>query len=46
VLDEVLRVKPSSSKGRYVKKVTISATMTPGIPVDPQKTRHLLEEEA
>jgi len=46
VLDEVLRVKPSSSKGRYIKKITISATMTPGIPVDPAKTRHLLEEEA
>ena len=46
VLDEVLRVKPSSSKGRYIKKITVSATMTPGIPVDPQKTRHLLEEEA
>ena len=46
VLDEVLRVKPSSSKGRYIKKVTISATMTPGVPVDPQKTRNLLENEA
>lgn len=46
VLDEVLRVKPSSSKGRYIKKITISATMTPGIPVDPAKTRNLLEEEA
>jgi large subunit ribosomal protein L1 len=46
VLDEVLRVKPSSSKGRYIKKVTISATMTPGVPVDPQKTRNLLDNEA
>ena len=46
VLDEVLRVKPSSSKGRYIKKITVSATMTPGIPVDPAKTRHLLEDEA
>ena len=46
VLDEVLRVKPSSSKGRYIKKVTFSATMTPGVPVDPAKTRHLLEDEA
>src|SRR6195952_2403866 len=32
-LDEVLRAKPSSAKGRYVKKVTISTTMGPGIPV-------------
>ncbi len=46
VLDEVLRVKPSASKGRYIKKVTISATMTPGVPVDPARTRNLLESEA
>jgi large subunit ribosomal protein L1 len=37
-LDEVLRLKPSSSKGRYVKKVTLSTTMGPGIQVDPNKT--------
>ena len=34
-LDEVLRLKPSASKGRYVKKATLSTTMGPGIPVDP-----------
>ncbi|CAM2870085.1 50S ribosomal protein L1 [Saccharomonospora xinjiangensis] len=45
-LDEVLRVKPSSSKGRYLKKVTFSTTMGPGIPVDPARTRNLLSEEA
>lgn len=45
VLDEVLRVKPSSSKGRYLKKVTFSTTMGPGIPVDPSRTRNLLSEE-
>jgi large subunit ribosomal protein L1 len=41
-LDEVLRAKPSSAKGRYIKKVTFSSTMGPGIPVDPQRTRNLL----
>ena len=46
VLDEVLRVKPSASKGRYIKKITISATMTPGVPVDPARTRNLLDAEA
>jgi large subunit ribosomal protein L1 len=35
VLEEILRVKPSTSKGRYLSKVTISATNGPGIPVDP-----------
>jgi large subunit ribosomal protein L1 len=38
-LDEVLRLKPSASKGRYLKKATISTTMGPGIPVDPNKTK-------
>jgi large subunit ribosomal protein L1 len=37
-LDEVLRLKPSSSKGRYIKKITVSTTMGPGIQVDPSET--------
>ena len=45
-IDEVLRVKPSSSKGRYVQKVTLSTTMGPGIVVDPNLTRNLTEEDA
>ncbi|MBV9314804.1 MAG: 50S ribosomal protein L1 [Pseudonocardia sp.] len=44
-LDEILRVKPSAAKGRYVKKVTFTTTMGPGIPVDPNRTRNLLVEE-
>jgi large subunit ribosomal protein L1 len=44
-LDEVLRSKPSAAKGKYVKKVFFSTTMGPGIPVDPAKTRNLLETE-
>ncbi|HEY2985977.1 MAG TPA: 50S ribosomal protein L1 [Jatrophihabitantaceae bacterium] len=43
-LDEVLRAKPSSAKGRYLKKVTFATTMGPGIPVDVSRTRNLLEE--
>jgi large subunit ribosomal protein L1 len=42
-LDEVLRLKPSTSKGRYLKKVTISTTTGPGIPVDPSITRNFAE---
>src|SRR5580765_1078220 len=45
-LDEVLRLKPSASKGRYVKKIVVTTTMGPGIPVDPNRTRHLLSDEA
>src|SRR6478736_8710304 len=44
-LDEVLRAKPSAAKGRYLKKVVFTTTMGPGIPVDPSKTRNLLERE-
>ena len=43
-LDEVMRLKPSASKGRYVKKVVMTTTMGPGIPVDPNRTRNLLTE--
>jgi len=45
-LDEILRVKPSTAKGRYVKKVTVSTNTGPGIPVDPNRTRNFLEEDA
>jgi len=44
-LDEVLRVKPSAAKGKYLKKVTFTTTMGPGIPVDPNRTRALLAED-
>ncbi|HEX4727497.1 MAG TPA: 50S ribosomal protein L1 [Jatrophihabitans sp.] len=43
-LDEVLRAKPSSAKGRYLRKVVFSTTMGPGIPVDVNRTRNLLED--
>ncbi|KNX36351.1 50S ribosomal protein L1 [Luteipulveratus halotolerans] len=45
-LEEILRLKPSSSKGRYITKATISTTMGPGIPLDSSKTRNLTSEEA
>ncbi len=45
-LDEVLRLKPSASKGRYVKKIVVTTTMGPGIPVDPNRTRNLLADDA
>ena len=40
-LEEVLRLKPASSKGRYLRKVTLSTTMGPGVPVDPNRTRNV-----
>jgi large subunit ribosomal protein L1 len=43
-LDEVLRLKPSAAKGRYLKKVAMTTSMGPSIPVDPAKTRGLTAE--
>jgi large subunit ribosomal protein L1 len=45
VLDEVTRAKPASSKGKYLKKITVSTTHGPGIQVDPNRTRNLTEDE-
>jgi large subunit ribosomal protein L1 len=46
-LEEVLRLKPASSKGRYLKKVTVSTTMGPGVQVDPNRTRNVaVDDEA
>src|ERR671939_846883 len=45
VLDEVLRSKPAAAKGKYLKKVFLSTTMGPSIPVDPNRVRNLLTEE-
>lgn len=44
VQEEVLRLKPATSKGRYVLKGTVSTTMGPGIPLDTTKTRNLSTE--
>jgi large subunit ribosomal protein L1 len=35
VMDEISRAKPASSKGRYLKKITVSSTMGPGVKLDP-----------
>jgi len=44
-LDEILRLKPSAAKGRYVKKVVVSSTMGPGIQVDPNRVKNLTAED-
>ena len=44
VLDEIVRAKPSAAKGRYIRTISLTTSMGPGIHVDPQKTRGILEE--
>ncbi|MHB8335717.1 MAG: 50S ribosomal protein L1, partial [Acidimicrobiales bacterium] len=43
VLDELVRVKPSSAKGRYLLSVTVSSTMGPGVKIDPSRARDVDE---
>jgi len=43
-LDEVLRLKPSAAKGRYIKKGAITTSMGPSVPLDPNRTRNLTAE--
>jgi large subunit ribosomal protein L1 len=44
VLDEIVRAKPSAAKGRYIRQITLTSTMGPGIHVDPARVRGIVEE--
>jgi large subunit ribosomal protein L1 len=44
LLDEIVRAKPAAAKGRYIRQITLTSTMGPGIRVDTQKTRGIIEE--
>ena len=46
VIDELNRAKPASAKGRYIKSLTVSTTMGPGVKIDPGRLRSLDEETA
>jgi large subunit ribosomal protein L1 len=46
VVDEVVRAKPAASKGRYIRSVTLSSTMGPGVRIDPARAREDDEELA
>jgi large subunit ribosomal protein L1 len=44
VIDEIVRAKPAAAKGRYIRQITLTSTMGPGIHVDPAKTRGIVDE--
>src|SRR6202453_3767051 len=44
VIEELVRARPSAGKGRYIRSVTLTSTMGPGIKGDSSKTREIIEE--
>jgi large subunit ribosomal protein L1 len=44
LIDEIMRAKPAAAKGRYIRGITLTSTMGPGIHLDPARTRGIVEE--
>jgi large subunit ribosomal protein L1 len=44
LIDEIVRAKPAAAKGRYIRQITVTSTMGPGVHIDPGKTRGIVEE--
>jgi large subunit ribosomal protein L1 len=46
LVEEIVRAKPAAAKGRYIRSITLTTTMGPGVHVDPTRTRDIVEEAA
>ena len=44
VVDEITRAKPAAAKGRYIRSITLTTSMGPGIKIDPARTRNIVAE--
>ena len=44
LVEEIVRAKPAAAKGRYIRQITVTSTMSPGVHVDPARTRGIVEE--
>jgi large subunit ribosomal protein L1 len=44
IVEEVVRAKPAAAKGRYIRSVTVTSSMGPGIRIDPTRTRSIVDE--
>ncbi|TMJ88862.1 MAG: 50S ribosomal protein L1 [Alphaproteobacteria bacterium] len=46
LIDEIVRARPAAAKGRYLRTITLTTSMGPGVRVDPGRTRNIVEEPA
>ena len=46
LLEEIVRAKPAAAKGKYLRSITLTSTMGPGVPVDTTRVRSFMDEDA
>jgi large subunit ribosomal protein L1 len=44
IVEEIVRAKPAAAKGRYIHSITLTSSMSPGVRVDPARTRDIAAE--